>query len=144
MSREEHFRKLERMYASAPINDFFRPTLVVGDGTAEITMQIDRRLHHAANAVHGAAYFKLLDDSAFFAVNSLVEDSFVLTAGFNLNLLRPIAAGRMVAVGTVVHRARRLFVAESVLRDERDRVLARGSGSFLRSNIPLSAEVGYR
>ena len=34
------------------------------------------------------------DDAAFFAVNSLVEEFFVLTVEFNLHLLRPVAAGR--------------------------------------------------
>jgi acyl-coenzyme A thioesterase PaaI-like protein len=36
--------------------------------------------HHSIHAVHGSVYFKALDDAAFFAVNSLVEDVFVLTA----------------------------------------------------------------
>ncbi len=46
-------------------------------------------LHHAGGAVHGANYFKAMDDAAFFAANSLVDDVFVLTVSFNVYFLRP-------------------------------------------------------
>jgi uncharacterized protein (TIGR00369 family) len=143
MSEEEHFRKLERMYASGPINRYLRPTLRVERGFAELSMGVDRRLFHAAGAVHGSVYFKALDDAAFFAVNSLVRDRFVVTVEFNIYLLRPVSAGEIRATGRVAHSSSRLHVAEAELRDDRGRLLARGSGSFVESRIPLSAEVGY-
>lgn len=144
MANEEHFRKLERTYLSAPTNAYYRPAIRVGEGWAEITLPIRPEHHHSAHAAHGSLYFKALDDAAFFAVNSIVEDVFVLTASFNLNLLRPIAAGEMRARGTLVHRSLRLFLAESEIKDELGRLLARGSGTFVRSTIPLRPEIGYR
>ena len=143
MGRNEHYEKLKRMYELGPINRFFRPTLSVEQGRAEISMQVDERVHHAAHAAHGAVYFKMLDDAAFFAVNSLVQDSFVLTVEFNIYLLRPVVEGRITSVGRLVHRGRQLFVAEAELKDERDRLLAHGSGSFMPSKIPLTADLGY-
>jgi uncharacterized protein (TIGR00369 family) len=143
MDREEHYRKLERMYGRAPINEFFRPTLKVTEGRAEITLEADQRLHHAAHAVHGSVYFKMLDDAAFFAVNSAVTDYFVLTVQFDIHLMRPVVDGRIRAVGRLVNPSRRLYVAESELFDERERLLARGSGSFMPSRMALSAEMGY-
>lgn len=143
MDREEHFRKLERMYGRAPINEFFRPTLKVADGWAEITLEAGEKMHHAAHAVHGSVYFKMLDDAAFFAANSVVRDAFVLTVEFNIHLLRPVTDGRLRSVGRLVHRSRRLYVAESELFDERERMIARGSGSFMPSRMALSAEMGY-
>jgi uncharacterized protein (TIGR00369 family) len=140
---DDHYRKLERMYASAPINDYYRPTLEVAEGRAEVVMTVRPEFFHAAHAVHGSVYFKALDDAAFFAVNSLVEDVFVLTVTYNVYLTRPISEGLMRAVGRVVHRSRQLFLAEAELFDERSRQIGRGSGSFMRSTIPLSAEVGY-
>jgi len=138
----EHFRRLERMYATAPINAFFRPSLEVSKGSAVITFEVRPEFHHAAGAVHGSVYFKALDDSAFFAVNSLVEDCFVLTASFTVYLTRPVTDGAMRAEGRVVSRSAKLFVAESVLLAG-DREVARGSGTFMHSRIPLTAEVGY-
>ena len=139
----EHFRKLERMYHSAPINAFFRPALTIGEGEAELEIAVRPEFFHAASAVHGAVYFKALDDVAFFAVNSLVTDVFVLTVSFNLYLTRPISEGTMRAKARVTHRSRQLFLAEGEVLDGEGRLIARGSGSFMRSTITLSAEIGY-
>jgi acyl-coenzyme A thioesterase PaaI-like protein len=49
----------------------------------------------------------------------------------------------MRAIGRVVHRSRNLFLAEAELHDGRQRQVARGSGSFMRSAIALSADLGY-
>lgn len=143
MPDEPHYRKLERMYAGAPVNAWYRPALEVSEGRAELRIAVRPEFFHAAGAVHGSVYFKALDDAAFFAVASLVDDVFVLTAGFNLHMTRPVSAGELVAVGEVVHSSRRLILAEAVLADGEGRQLARGSGSFLRSTTPLGPELGY-
>jgi len=93
MATGDHHRKLERMYLKAPINAYFRPSIHIRDGEADIVIPVQPEFFHAAHAVHGSVYFKAMDDAAFFAVNSIVEDVFVLTASFNLHLLRPISAG---------------------------------------------------
>lgn len=143
VSNEEHYRKLERMYASAPCNKYYAPTLRVGNGRTELIIPIRSDFCHSAGAVHGAAYFKALDDAAFFAVSSLVDDVFVLTVSFNIYLTRPISEGKMKSIGRVVHRSQRVFVAESEVVDSNGREIARGSGTFMRSTIPLSPEVNY-
>src|SRR5580765_4492988 len=140
---DDHCRKLERMYALAPINRYFEPVLHVADGRAELSIPVKPEFFHAAHAVHGSVYFKALDDAAFFAVNSLVTDVFVLTVTYNIYLTRPVFEGRLRAIGKVVHRSRQLFLAEAELFDAREKQIARGSGSFMRSTIPLGPEVGY-
>ena len=137
-----HFRALERMYVNGPINQFFRPSISVRDGSAEIRMAVRSDMHHAAHAAHGAVYFKMLDDAGFFAVQSLVTDVFVLTVSFQVYLLAPVVEGEMVSAGRVVHQTKRLFVAESVVTVDGDTV-ARGSGSFMRSSVRLDERVGY-
>ncbi len=132
------------MYRTAPVNEYFRPALTVGEGEAEVEMTVRPDFFHAASAVHGTVYFKALDDATFFAVNSLVTDVFVLTVSFNLYLTRPISEGTMRAKARVTHRSRQLFLAEGELFDGEGRLIARGSGSFMRSTIALSAEIGYR
>jgi len=144
MGNEEHYRKLERMYATAPINRFYNPTLRIDEGRAELTLAVRPDFFHVAGAVHGSVYFKALDDAAFFAANSLVEDVFLLTVSFNVYLTRPVSEGTIRAVGQVVHRSRRLIIAEAVLWDAEDREIARGSGTFMRSKVPLSPEIGYQ
>jgi uncharacterized protein (TIGR00369 family) len=142
-SADEHFRKLERMYLGAPINRFYEPVIRISEGRAEITMPMKPDFFHAANAVHGSVYFKALDDSAFFAANSLVSDVFVLTVTYTVYLTRPITDGEMRATGRVVHRSKSLIIADAELLDSSDRQIARGSGTFMRSQIALSPAIGY-
>ena len=132
------------MYLTAPINEFFKSEIRIARGTAEIKVNVDSRFFHAARAAHGAVYFKSLDDAAFFAVMSLVEDRFVLTSNFNLYMLAPIAAGVIRSVGKVVSGGGSSFLAESVLYNDQEEEIARGSGMFIKSKIPLDSEMGYR
>ena len=143
MSDEQHFRKLERMYAAAPINAWFKPTLVVSAGAADVRIPVRPDFHHPAGAVHGALYFKALDDATFFAANSLVQDVFVLTAHFELDLLRPVVAGELRAVARVTERDERRISAEGELFDAEGSVIARGRGTFARSKISLTPAVHY-
>jgi uncharacterized protein (TIGR00369 family) len=133
----DHHRNLERQYHSAPCNQQHLPRLEVGDGIATVVMNAAPDMHHAVGAVHGAFYFKLLDDAAYFAANSVVEDVFVLTASLHVELLRPVVTGTLRAEGRVVKAGRTLIFAESNLFDADDNHLARGSGTFARSQLPL-------
>lgn len=137
-----HFRSLESMYHGAPINTFFGPVMEVSQGAATVRMRVRPDFHHAAHAAHGAVYFKMLDDAAFFAVQSLVPDVFVLTVSFTVHLLAPVADGEMVARGLVVHQSKRLFVAESTIAVG-EKIAGRGSGTFMRSAVRLDSTVGY-
>ena len=94
--------------------------------------------------MHGALYFFALDNSAFFAANSLVEDVFVLTTSFTTYFTRPVSEGIVTAIGKVVDKKRSQFICESVLYDANDKDIARASGIFVRSKIPLSEDIGYR
>jgi uncharacterized protein (TIGR00369 family) len=140
----EHYAKLERMYLLAPINSFYSPEIRVSGGEASIVIPVKPEFFHAASAVHGSVYFKLLDDAAFFAVNSLIEEYFALTASFTTYLLRPIYEGTMRAEGKVVYAGGRSFLAESVVLDGSGTEIARGSGNFVTSKIRLTADIGYR
>ncbi|MFL0800118.1 MAG: PaaI family thioesterase [Agarilytica sp.] len=143
MNNEDHYRRLERMYDSSPINTFFKPTLVVEEGFATIDMTVEEKFFHAAHAVHGAVYFKMLDDAAWFAVNSLEPELFVLTSSFTTYLTRPISQGKMTAIGEVVHFNRTQFIAEAVVYDEDEEEIARANGIFVRSTMRLEDTAGY-
>ena len=140
-----HFETLVAMYNSAPINHWFRPQLRIPEaGRAEIEMEVREDFFHAARAIHGAVYFKALDDATFFAVQSLVTDFFVVTSSFQLYFLRPVSEGHLHARGQIVSRSKRLYIAEGVLLDSRGKGVARGSGTFMPSSTQLGPELGYR
>jgi uncharacterized protein (TIGR00369 family) len=140
---EAHFRKLENMMHGAPFVQLAGARAVIREGEAEITLPVRRELFHAAGAMHGSLYFLVLDNAAFFAVNSLVEDVFVLTTSFTTYLTRPVSEGTITAVGKVVNQNRTQFIAESVVRDDKGREIGRASGLFVRSAIRLGPEIGY-
>ena len=143
---EAHYRKLERMYLKANINTqvFKTTTAHIGQETAEIGLTISSDYFHALGAMHGSVYFKLLDDAAFFAVHSIVEDFFVLTTTFNIQLLRPASEGQLKAIGKVRFKSREHFMAESILYNEAGKEIAFGSGSFAKSKVALTPEIGYQ
>jgi uncharacterized protein (TIGR00369 family) len=142
--RRAHFEKLERMYVNGPNNRYYQPGIHISEGEAEIVIPVQEQFYHAAHAVHGSVYFKALDDAAFFAVNSLVENVFVLTVSFSLDFLRPVSKGEMIAHGRYVGESGRRFLAEAVLVDSQGNEIGRGSGAFVKSRIPLTEKIGYK
>ena len=139
-----HFRALERLYAAAPINHLFESRLsIMEEGRSRLEFDITEQVYHAAGAAHGTIYFKMLDDAAFYAANTLVTDRFLLTTSFNLHFTKPVRAGKVIAEGKWVSGRRRVFVAESRLIDEEGDEIGRGTGTFMRSHIALSGLPGY-
>jgi uncharacterized protein (TIGR00369 family) len=139
-----HWRALEGLYASAPVNRLFASTLeITGEGRSRITFNVDERHYHAAGAAHGTIYFKMLDDAAFYAANTLVTDRFLLTTSFNLHFTRPVRTSEVVAEGRWISGRRRVLVAESRLVDAEGEEIGRGTGTFMRSRIALSGLAGY-
>lgn len=140
-----HYRALERLYASAPVNALFASQLqITGEGTSRIVFDVTREVFHAAGAAHGTIYFKMLDDAAFYAANSLATDRFLLTTSFNLHFTKPVREGAVVAEGRWVSGRKRVFVAEARLVDAEGEEIGRGTGTFMRSRIALSSLPGYR
>lgn len=140
----EHWKKMENMYLKAPINRFYRPEVKIEEGRCEIRMKVKEDFLHAADAVHGSVYFKALDDSAFFAANSVVEGFFVLTSNFTTYFLKPVSEGELVAKGELLDATGSAFLAKSVLYNDAGEVVARGSGTFVKSKILLTEDMGYK
>ncbi|RST29762.1 PaaI family thioesterase [Sphingomonas ginkgonis] len=140
-----HFRALESLYRSAPVNQLFESRLrIESAGTSSIAFDVGPALFHAAGAAHGTVYFKMMDDAAFYAANSLVSDRFLLTTGFNLFFTKPLGEGPARAEGRWISGRRRVFVAEARIIDSSGEECARGTGTFMRSRIPLAGLDGYR
>ena len=143
MTKDPHFVALENMYLAAPINAFYRPKIDVSDAEATIEIEVSKKLFHAAGAVHGSVYFKMLDDAAFFAANSLEREMFVLTTSFTIYLTRPISSGTLRSVGRVVNRNKSQFIGEAIAYDSKGREVGRGTGVFVRGRSPLQEVPGY-
>ena len=143
MENKEHYKKLENMMHSAPFIKLTGVKVAITKGEARITLPVKKDFHHAAGAMHGALYFLALDNAAYFAVNSLVEDAFVLTTSFTTYLTRPVSEGIVKAIGRVVYQNHSQFIAESVIYDSNDKEIGRANGIFVRGKTPLSEKIGY-
>jgi uncharacterized protein (TIGR00369 family) len=139
-----HFRALESLYRRAPVNGLFESRLeILEQGFAKIRFEVKPELFHAAGAAHGTLYFKMMDDAAFYACNSLVTDRFLLTTAFNLLFTRPLRAGPATAEGRWASGRRRVLIGEARLIDSEGELAASGTGTFMRSQIPLTSLPGY-
>ncbi|WP_448550800.1 PaaI family thioesterase [Thalassotalea montiporae] len=139
----KHYQQLISMYAAAPINEFYQPTLTIDEGVSEVVIELQPKHLHSAGSAHGSVYFKLLDDAAFFAANSLETEVFVVTTSFTTYITRPISQGKMRAVGKVVNANKSQFIVEAVVFDDQDREVGRGNGLFVRSKNRLVDAKGY-
>jgi len=117
--------------------------LEVGDGVARVRFRATAEFHHAARSLHGSLCFKMLDDAAFFAVASNEPDRFWPTASFDVEFLRPVIEGELVADGRVVESDGRRATAAAEVRDASGALVARGSGSFARGRVRWSEAEGY-
>ena len=138
------YKKLEQMYLSAPINKFYKPIISITEGKCEIEIDVKQDFFHAANAVHGSVYFKMLDDAAFFAANSIVEDVFVLTGSFETKFLRPISVGKLIGKGELLKNLGNKLEARAKLYDQEGKLIAVGSGWFIKSKINLGGIPSFK
>jgi len=140
----QHFRKLERMYLCAPIQSLYPNTNIdISHNKAVITLPIETRYFHAAQAVHGSVYFRLLDDSAFFAVQSTQRIYFVLTKSFQVKLTRPVHSGLLTAQGEFESLESGDLIASSILFNHHKKEIGFGRGVFVKSKIRLINELGF-
>ncbi|MFY0593483.1 PaaI family thioesterase [Roseivirga sp.] len=140
----DHFQRLENLFHSAPIQDMLSGAqMKVGKGKSVYTLNIKPAYFHAAEAMHGAIYFKLLDDAAYFAAASLELDFFLLTKSYTIQFIRPVQVDALTAKGKIVKVDGQSFVAKSEIVNSKGKVVAHGEGVFVRSKKPLLEQAGY-
>jgi uncharacterized protein (TIGR00369 family) len=138
----DHHRLLERVYHAAPTNGLTPARLEVGHGWAELAMEPSGQHLQAVGAVHGMLVCKVLDETAFYAANSLVGDVFLTTSELSVRFLAPADPGGAAhARAEVVHAGRSSFVVDAWAWNaspggER-RTYARATGTFVRTQVPL-------
>jgi uncharacterized protein (TIGR00369 family) len=137
---QSHCQNLENVYHSAKINriPYQGMTLKVMEGTAELTYPVSADFYHKLEGLHRSVYFKMLDDAAYFAVNSIAPEYLMLTTSLSIDLLKPVRKGTLTTEGTVVFSSKNLGVAEAFLLEERKRKIATGTGRFVKSRSTLA------
>ena len=134
MNDLEHYKRLERLFDSAPLNQgiFAGSELKVSDREAILKLTIGSQYFHAANAMHGAIYFKLLDDSAYFASASVEKTFFLLTKSYTIHFRRPVFEDRLKAIGKVLSVNEKEIISSSEIYNQAGKLVAHGEGVFVR------------
>jgi uncharacterized protein (TIGR00369 family) len=144
MANDQHHRKLENFFHTAKINEFYTPEIKVSDRKTEISIQIEPKFFHAGHSVHGSVYFKLLDDACYFACQSVELSHFLVTSSFNIHYMAPVTEGTLRAVAEIESTARNVSFARGEVYDSKNRLVATGHGTFMRSRLTLNEDVGYQ
>jgi uncharacterized protein (TIGR00369 family) len=141
--RAAHCRRLESMYLKAPCNEAYQPGIRISEGEAEVVIPVQDEFLDAAGAVHGSVYHRAMSDAALFAANSLVPKELMLSREFNIQCTGTVDEGELVARGRVIGSTDDHCLAEAVVLDGEGNELGRGTGIFVKSEVPLSSDLGY-
>lgn len=148
----QHLEALGEMYAKAPISGRINQHKIefknIHDSpypSGVICMEAREELNHPGGTMHGSAYFKLLDDAAWFTAQGIEADYFIYTTSFTTYINRPVVAGtKLVASGKIVNATKSLIIAESkIVEETTGKLVASGSGTFMKSNVRLDTVSEY-
>ncbi|PCE66031.1 PaaI family thioesterase [Sediminicola luteus] len=140
-----HYQKLESLYLNIPLGDFYDTTEIqVSKAAAEIRLAVAPKYHMGLGFTHGSVYFRLLDDACFYACMSVEEEVHLLTSRFQIEFLKPVTSGTLIAKGRLREVLGKGYVADAMLYDENDNQIAYGSGHFAKSRIPLAEIENYK
>lgn len=130
-------RKVRGIFDRAPyMADLGVRLLEVGHGWVTTELDLTERLRQQHGFAHAGVVSTLADHTAGAAATSLIDDGqSVLTADFNIHLLRPGAGDLLTSRGEVVKAGRTLIVAQAdVWADGRH--CARYTGTMAVVDVP--------
>ena len=138
MNKADHYDFLVRLFHSAPINQniFTGSELTLSDGEARYQLEVKPDYFHGAEAMHGAVYFKMLDDAAYFACATLVNDYFLVTKSYEIEFIRPVPRGTLTATGRFLEINDEEYLAESEILNDQGKRVGKGKGIFVKSRKP--------
>jgi uncharacterized protein (TIGR00369 family) len=130
---QRHLDALRTRVSNSPFHRWAGIELVsVGDGRAELAM--DLRPHHfnPQGIVHGGIITALADTSIGLAIRSQLDTGLThRTAQLNVHFLTKGEGNRLVGRGRTIHLGQRMGYGESEVLDGQGRLLARASGTFI-------------
>jgi acyl-coenzyme A thioesterase PaaI-like protein len=140
---QDHLKKLENLYYTAPINEGLNTTISISENISTIEQFIVQSQCHAGQFAHGSVIFKLLDDAAYFAAASSQKEFFLVTASYEIKFRKPAPVGYYKAIGELIDSSGRLLKAESKVIDVNDQIIAKGKGLFSPTKQQLLHLKGY-
>ena len=104
------------------------------DGIGRVSIQVDERLMHPQQIVHGGVIFTLADTAMSMALISVIPPGTRFsTIEAKINFLAPVRAGELQAEASIVQQGRSIAVLEATvynLYDDARTAVARILGTF--------------
>ena len=104
------------------------------NGVGRVRINVDERLMHPQQIVHGGVIFTIADTAMSMAVLSLYpQGTRTGTIEAKINYLLPVRTGEMLAVATIVHQGRSTAVVEATvfnIQNGEQQAIARILGTF--------------
>jgi uncharacterized protein (TIGR00369 family) len=134
MPIKESFEKALRLSVeAAPVYNLLQIRLDrIDTGFASFRMPFRSELTQVNAIVHGGVIATLADTAVAFALMTLTErGGKVATVEFKINFLASVDRGEMIAEARVVHKGKRLALAEMEVKDETGRLIAKGTATYV-------------
>ena len=130
---DRYMGELKERVSRSPFHQWAGLELVdVGDGTADLAM--DLRPHHfnPQGIVHGAIITAIADTSIGLALRSRLKPGYThRTAQLNVHFIAKGEGNRLLGRGRALHLGQRMGYGEAEVTDAGGRILARASGTFI-------------
>jgi uncharacterized protein (TIGR00369 family) len=104
----------------------------IEEGKSLLEMDVDEHLHNLSGTMHGGVMVDIADAAMGIAVASTLKPGEDMTTiELKMSFMRPHVKGKIVAVGTIPKRGRRITFTEAVLTNAKNEVIAKCTGSWL-------------
>jgi acyl-CoA thioesterase len=103
-----------------------------GEGRCTSELDADESHLNPHGIVHGAVLYALADTAMGGALTSVLEaGELCSTIEIKINYFRPARPGHLRCETRLIHKGKRTGALESEIFDEKDRLIARATGTFM-------------
>lgn len=100
--------------------------------TYQFIIPVTPFMHNPLGVVHGGILATLIDSTMGSMINrSLPPDRYAVTTELKVNYIRPGKGEKLRSEATILHRGQTLVVCQGSVYDERDKLLAHATGTFM-------------
>jgi acyl-CoA thioesterase len=133
---------LERIRQSSPFWALLGLELDdIRKGWAKVRLPFDRKLVHPLGIAHGGAIFSAADSAVAMALIGMLDRSESMTTiEMKINYIRAFEEGEIVAEARIVHKGKTTAVGEVEIKDDKNRLVAAASATYLIIKKPYTEE----
>ena len=141
---EKHFDKLEKMYSNSNLNKILEGKIEISQGESILNFHFRKNMQSETKNIHNAYNFMSMENVAFYAANSLIEDVLVSTRSFEVSFFKPTNSKKLTAKAKFIEKSMGNYIISTELLDHNGIVISKGKGIFRRSKTLLKNIKNYQ